>query len=193
MDSILPQSPLQQKPIEEQAVPVQSIVTQPPISPGPQNSTINQGVVPPVSQIISSPSTPQQTLPFQQQPEAVPSSAQSPEREPIPRGGTNEWAKLSEPEVVLPDEVIEAGVEVVPVTPTISRQQQAAGVNFANEATPVLTEPSEEFHFPFTLPQTEEIIHRDKDISDSLRWLATLIFREIAIARRKKQQIKTTV
>src|SRR5579872_4741250 len=55
-----------------------------------------------------------------------------------------EWVSASTPEVVLPKEVQEAGVEATPVMPSVPSAAQAAGVQHAKEATPVspvATEP----------------------------------------------------
>lgn len=194
MDNQNSQNPQVSQPAQQAATssPPAQVVTNP-IQPAAPSENHAQQSQPTVSSVTSLPQT--QTTPLSPLTggEQIPQGTVHPEAEPLPPSGINEWAKLSEPEVALPTEVIEAGVESVPVTPVITPSQQAVGVIPAKETTPIPSEPSENFHFPFTLSQTVEIMHKDRDIKDSLRWLATLIFREIGIARKKKQQVQTTV
>ncbi len=107
------------------------------------------------------------------------------EHEPLPSIGKSEWNSLSEVSPQISQEVKDAGVEVVHPNPQVSVQAQAVGVTPAKEETPMMVD--EDFmRSPISLVKAEEILRTDKNGDDSLRWFATLVVREMAIAHMKQ-------
>ena len=95
----------------------------------------------------------------------------------MPRIG-NEWVAPSVPEVVLPQEVQEAGVEVQPVIPQVSPSAQQAGVAHAKEATPVETVKVEPINLKTPRSVLDHLKAAHKSVKDSLSWLVRLIIKE---------------
>lgn len=163
---------------DDTKVPVQT-----PLVPPSQSSQQDSPVVP------NQPTTPSAVPPPlpPSQPVQPPAPVGLPkEHEPLPPLGNSEWTRLSEPEPQVSEEVQEAGVMPVATSPVITPEQHDAGIMPAKESVPVLVEPAGTVHLPMTMAQAQDTIKSDKDVRDSLHWLATLIFRELEIAERKR-------
>ena len=120
----------------------------------------------------------------------VPAGPSHPEGEPLPPLGNTEVARVSEPEPQLSEEVQEVGVTPVASSPVITPEQKEAGVEPAKESVPVDLEPQEIIHVPWDMHHAHDVMQKDKDVRSSLKWLATLIFRELEIIEEKKKQEK---
>lgn len=114
---------------------------------------------------------------------------QSTQQQPItPVGGSkeafaqqtpaSEWVSPSTPEVVLPQEVKDAGVEAHPVTETISADAHKSGVRMANNAMVVPTVTQETVSIETQPSVLHHLKKMHKKVSDSLSWLVRLIIKE---------------
>lgn len=108
------------------------------------------------------------------------------QKEQAPPVGMQEtpYIQPSEAEPVLSKEVSEAGVEPVSEMPKLTIEDKRAGLEPAKEAVPVQTEPTGVIQLPMTAQQARSILKVHKKVTDSFRWLALLILRQIKIARR---------
>lgn len=97
---------------------------------------------------------------------------------PIPAGLMGEWVSPSTPEVVLPKEVQEAGVEVQPVLPQVTPSAQQAGVAHAKEATPVEGVKMEALGMQTPRSVLNQLKSVHKSVKDSFSWLVRLIIKE---------------
>lgn len=119
----------------------------------------------------------------------VPSSPVSPISSPHPEAGpvstrVTEYIRPTEAAPVLAPEVKAAGVEISPNTeqPQIPADVAQAGVQLAKAAVPVSAATGNAVEYitnaPFT--QAEAVQYeKSKSASDSLRWLATFVLRQI--------------
>ncbi len=116
----------------------------------------------------------QPVVPVQQQP-VQPVSGRAKEVPSVPVG---EWVSPSTPEVVLPTEVKEAGVEAKPIAPSIPPSAQQVGVRPAKEAMPVASVKAE----PLGMQTPRGVLHHLKSahrkVSDSFSWLVRLVLKE---------------
>jgi len=120
----------------------------------------------------------------------VPTSTQTPVQAPVttPVGGpkeamaapspVSEWVSPSTPEVVLPQEVKDAGVEAHPVVETISADAQKSGVRMANSAMTVPTVQEETVNLESSSTMLHQLKSMHKKVSDSFSWLVRLIIKE---------------
>lgn len=197
-------TPQNVSPVTSTVVPVQPINTSIPLQPvhtvspaisEPTNSPPQEKKLPPLQPVSQNPqpipqAVPSQINPTQYEEEPLPPThigSGNKEQEPLPPMGNTEWGSLVEPEIPLSEEVKEVGVVSVPQQQPPLQTLQPVVLPSTQEA-PVIPEESELTHFPMTLLQTQDVIKKDKDMQDSLRWLATLIFREIGIAARRKRE-----
>jgi hypothetical protein len=97
---------------------------------------------------------------------------------PLPAGLTNEWVSSSTPEVVLPKEVQEAGVEIQPVVPQVTQSAQQAGVTHAKEATPVESVKVEPLGMQTPRSVLNQLKAVHKSVKDSFSWLVRLVIKE---------------
>lgn len=101
-----------------------------------------------------------------------------PKEAPRPIGQSAEWVSPSTPEVNLPKEVSEAGVESRPVVQPIPQVVQQLGVQHAKEATPVNSVKVE----PLTIQTPRSVLDHlktvHKSVKDSFSWLVRLIIKE---------------
>jgi hypothetical protein len=91
---------------------------------------------------------------------------------------TNEWVSSSTPEVVLPKEVQEAGVEIQPVVPQVTQSAQQAGVTHAKEATPVESVKVEPLGMQTPRSVLNQLKAVHKSVKDSFSWLVRLVIKE---------------
>lgn len=91
---------------------------------------------------------------------------------------TNEWVSPSNPEIVLPQEVKEAGVEANPTVQPIPSSAANVGVKMAREATPV--KPVEEEQIGMQTPRAvlTQLKNIHKSVKDSFTWLVRLVIKE---------------
>jgi hypothetical protein len=109
----------------------------------------------------------------------------SPVRQPISVGRAKEmpavpteWVSPSTPEVVLPSEVKETGVEVKPVMPAVLPSAQQAGVTHAKEATPVPSIKVEPLGMKTPRSVLTQLKNAHKKVSDGFSWLVRLVIKE---------------
>lgn len=113
-----------------------------------------------------------------QQP-VLPVSGSAKEKVSMPSLSTGEWVASSTPEVELPSEVKDAGVEVRSETPQLSQEVQAAGVKMAKEATPVVSSQGPKPLDLTTPPATITLMTKvHKSAKDAISWLVRLIKKE---------------
>lgn len=100
--------------------------------------------------------------------------------------------ELSHPEPVLPPEIKNIGVSVVPLHPPIPPEVSAAGVSATKDATPVSTTPSGIIHIPWPEEKIHEILQHDQNPLDSKLWLATLMEHELEMGKiQQKEEVAT--
>lgn len=95
----------------------------------------------------------------------------------MPGAPSNEWVAPSTPEVVLPQEVKEAGVEAKPSMPSIPQDVAKAGVVHAKEATPAPT-VSEPFGMKTPRSVLQQLKETHKKVTEGFSWLVRLIIKE---------------
>lgn len=108
------------------------------------------------------------------QPPHAPAGSVHKERGPVNKLPA-EYIGPSIPEVKLPVEVEKTGVEVShnPHMPQITQSAKIAGVDYAKETVPVITQPTNNIQLPYTYDQTVQI-EETRPFWDSARWLAKL-------------------
>ena len=128
--------------------------------------------------------TTNQPVPNVQQPTVQPVQQPISGRKEAPASPSKEWITPSTPEVVLPQEVKEAGVETKTDFPQLTPEQKAAGLQVAKEATEV--KPLEQTALNTKTPRaTLEILKRaHKKVTEGFSWLVRLIIKE----QDKKEQ-----
>ncbi len=144
---------MQDDPIKQDPTPVQNSS----VPGGPQRS-VSQGVQTPTPHVSS--------------------AAQTKEHEPL-GANAREYLQPSEQEPTLPKEVAEVGVEVVPEKPSINIEHHKVGVHHAKESTPVITEPSGMVQLPMDPKQAIQVHQKNKNVNDSVVWLAELIVKHL--------------
>lgn len=97
---------------------------------------------------------------------------------------SEEIIKLSEVEPQLHPEVQEAGVEVVSDLPKLTEEHEKLGVKLSKESAPAKTEPTGEVKLPMTQTQAKNLA-KNSSISDSVRWLAEEVLRQIKVMHQK--------
>lgn len=99
-------------------------------------------------------------------------------------GHVSDFVKPTEHAPKISPELRKAGVEESPnhEVPKLSLEDKKAGLGLAKEHTPVVTQPTGSVKLPMTGQQAKLALH--KKISDSMRWLALLVLRQL-----KKQTI----
>ncbi|HYK08485.1 MAG TPA: hypothetical protein VEW42_03235 [Candidatus Eisenbacteria bacterium] len=90
----------------------------------------------------------------------------------------SEWVSPSTPEVVLPQEVKDAGVEAHPVVEKISEDAQKSGVRMANSAMTVPSVQEETINLETSSTVLHQLKSMHKKVSDSFSWLVRLIIKE---------------
>lgn len=131
-----------------------------------QNPSVPSGSQKPVSQGVQTPA------PY------VSSSVPTKEHEPLGvKGG--DYLQPSEQEPILHKEVAEVGVEVVSEKPQINTEHHKAGIHHAKESTPVATEPSGMVQLPMDPKQAIQVHQKNKNVNDSVVWLAALIVKHL--------------
>lgn len=83
----------------------------------------------------------------------------------------------SEPEINLPKEVEEVGVEASPEKPQLTEEHKQAGISHASQFTPA----EEADGKTIQLPTKEEIIKEEekkRPITDAIRWFIALVKRQ---------------
>ena len=90
----------------------------------------------------------------------------------------SEWVSASSPEIVLPKEVQEVGVEVQPTVPTVQPSAQAAGVQHAKEATPVSAVKAEPLNLATPRSVLNHLKNAHKSWKDAMSWFVRLIIKE---------------
>lgn len=95
----------------------------------------------------------------------------------IPVVQTSEFVKPSEPEPQVPSELKEMGVKPVSHVPTLTDEHQQAGIYHAKESVPVSAEPSGMVKLPMTKMEAQSVLKMHKKVSDSIKWLASLILK----------------
>lgn len=119
----------------------------------------------PTPQVVSPPSQP-----------AYPVSGSHKEAAPIRQAPVTEYVKPTEVAVQLPQEVAEAGVEVVrdAEQPQITPEHQAVGIEPAKEAVPAVVAPAPKtITLPYSPAQAKQI-EKQAPLTESRHWLATL-------------------
>lgn len=91
----------------------------------------------------------------------------------------SEFVKPTEQAPRISPELQKAGVEHSPDTPVpkLTLEDRKAGLGLAKEHVPVITEPSGQVKLPMTQQQAKVAMH--KKVSDSVRWLAMLVLRQL--------------
>ncbi len=120
----------------------------------------------------------QQNLTQGAQPSAVQPVSGGPKEAPKMPSLAGEWVSQSTPEVILPQEVKDIGVETKNDFPQLTTEQKAAGLRAAKEATEV--KPLETTALSPKTPRVSlEILKQThKKVTDSFAWLVRLIIRE---------------
>lgn len=95
----------------------------------------------------------------------------------MPRIG-NEWVAPSTPEIVLPQEVKEAGVEAHPTILQVSQSAQQSGVRMANEAMTISPVGADTINLQTPRSVLDQLKAAHKSFKDSFSWLIRLIIRE---------------
>lgn len=97
------------------------------------------------------------------------------EMAPIPQAPVTEYVRPSEVEPQLPDEVKEAGMEVVEnkERPQLTADHKALGIEHAKESVPVVVSPTSSVQLPYTL-QDAKLIEKQVPRTESRHWLAAL-------------------
>lgn len=97
-----------------------------------------------------------------------------------------DFIKPTEKAPEVPAQLTELGVEATPSqeSPKLSLEDKKAGLGLAKESTAVITSPSGMVTLPMSGQQAKQALHRK--VSDSMRWLAMLILRQL-----KKQETKS--
>lgn len=114
-----------------------------------------------------------------------------PGKEHVPSGGGRaEFIQSSETDPVIAPELKEAGVEVVKSeeTPRLSQEVAQAGVVHAKSATLLNPAPARQIslpeeNLPLSEPEAVEIV-KNKSVSESVRWLAVFVLRQVKKAHR---------
>ncbi len=112
-----------------------------------------------------------------QTPQSQPTNqvSSTPNKEGAPVRVSEAGVIASQPELNIPNEVREIGVEAVPEAPVLSGQDFTAGLQHSGPAVPVRTEPEGTVTVPGLHLTKEEAQSASKgDISNSRTWLATL-------------------
>ncbi len=133
-----------------------------------QNPVPQQPTQPPIQQPVRQPVAPMPAQPI---------SGGSKEA-PVPLGAAQEWVSPSTPEVVMPKEVSEAGVEATPVIQPIPQQVQQLGVQHAKEATPVESVVAEPLGLKTSRSVLDQLKAAHKSVKESFSWLIRLILKE---------------
>lgn len=144
-----------------------------------QDDPINQGSSPvqnpPVPDVEKPSSSQGAKLPVGNMTAGVPTK----EHEPLGAGGAGEYLQPSDQEPVLHEEVAEVGVEVVSEKPQITKEHHQIGIHHAKESTPVSTEPSGMVQLPMDPQQAIAVHQKNKNVNDSVVWLAALIIKHL--------------
>lgn len=107
-------------------------------------------------------------------PAQVPVSAPHKEAEVPP---VSNFVKHSETEPVLDEEVEKAGVEKISEELKITPEHEQIGIRPGSDSIQPSLEPSGAVRLPMTEEEALKIIKTDKNLADSLLWLAKLIER----------------
>lgn len=98
------------------------------------------------------------------------------------------------PSEALPElhpEVKEAGVEVSiehHEKPHLTDEHKAVGIEHAPVNAPVSTQPTLNIVLPLPEQKAQEVARKDKNISDSILWLAFLVLKRLRVLREVKQE-----
>ncbi|MEK7605048.1 MAG: hypothetical protein AAB478_00830 [Patescibacteria group bacterium] len=158
--------------------PAQSPPVQPPpVAPAPvipvssEPLTLDPNMMTPQTQAVA---TPQVVSPSPKQ--AYPVSGPHKEAAPISQALVTEYVKPTEVAVQLPQEVAEAGVEIVhnAEQPQITPEHQAVGIEPAKEAVPAVVAPAAKtITLPYSPAQAKQI-EKQAPLAESRHWLAVL-------------------
>lgn len=150
----------------------------PPVTPVPvvpvstQPLTLDPNMMTP--QAVTQPSVP--TMPTTAPQISNPVSGPHKEIAPIRQAPVSEYVKPTEVAVELPQEVAEAGVEVVhnAEQPHITPEHQAVGIEPAKEAVPAVVAPAPKtITLPYSAAQAKQI-EKQAPLTESRHWLAAL-------------------
>lgn len=95
-----------------------------------------------------------------------------------PIGQSREWVSASTPEIVLPQEVQQAGVEAKPLVPQVPQSAQEAGLQPAKETAPVGSVTMEHISLKTPHPLILQLKKIHKNVKESFSWLLELISRQ---------------
>lgn len=117
--------------------------------------------------------------PIQPTPISIPQKEQGP--------AINSTPEIIKPsgEVVLPQEVSEAGVEKTPEVQPLPPDAEKVGVKLAKEATPVVREPSGAVQLPKTEEAVKSEMKTQKNPSNSATWWLMLMWRQFKKMHKK--------
>lgn len=97
---------------------------------------------------------------------------------PVGMPNPSEWVAPSTPEIVLPKEVKDAGVESHPVIPQVSQDARQQGVQMSGQNIPAPHVTAEIIGMQTSPSVLEQLKTVHKSVKDSFSWLVRLIIRE---------------
>jgi len=118
----------------------------------------------------------------QAQPQITPIGTVNKEAE---MASVSDFVKPSETPVVKDKEVAEAGVQEVSQSVELSKEHEQIGVKQSAETTPVKIEPSETVQLPLAQEEAQKIVKTNKNIGNSIVWLAILMLKHFKMMHRK--------
>lgn len=96
----------------------------------------------------------------------------------------------SEVEPVLHPEVKEVGVVKVPQIPTLTLEDQKAGLALAKESVPVPTQPSGLVGLPKDEKEAASFLKVHRDVKNAVVWLVAMLLRQFRQAHEKVVGVK---
>lgn len=130
----------------------------------------------------------------QTQPQGTPVSTPVKEQEP-----SQTWQEpIPSPEMVIPSEaepsmhpeVAEVGVEKVREVPTLTLEDQKAGLQLAKESVPVSTQPSGLVDLPKDEKEAASFLKVHRDVKNAVVWLVAMLLRQFRQAHEKVVGVK---
>lgn len=112
-----------------------------------------------------------------------PVSAPIKEQEPLAE--SEEFIVPSETEPTLAPEIKEVGVKEVAQVPTLTLEDQKAGLTLAKESVPVPTQPSGLVDLPKEEKEAASFLKVHRDVKNAVVWLVATLFRQFRQAHEK--------
>lgn len=163
-----------QPPVQSPSVQAPPAARSPVVPVSSEPLTLDPNMMTPQTQAVAAPQ-PISNAPAPAQP-SYPVSGPHKEISPIRQAPVTEYVKPTEVAVQLPQEVAEAGVEVVhnAEQPQLTPEHQAVGIEPAKEAVPAVVAPAPKtVTLPYTPTQAKQI-EKQAPVTESRHWLAAL-------------------